>query len=439
MLFQVNSFIRGEKMRKSFFVLLVFLFVIFFFSGCDNKAVKEKIIIREEKIISSAIKVSDNEFVIAGYSTEDVDEKIKNKGLTDFWIAEINKNGEFISQNLFGSYEYDKARVIKRTTDGGYVVAGFSVDDILILKLNHSCKLEWKKTIGGSSIDDAYDIIQTSDEGFILVGASKSNDGDLEDNLGAFDYLVVKLNKNGKLEWVRNFGGSIDDFARSVVELEDGYLIVGYTYSGDWDITNRIGEADIWVVRIDKDGNLIWERTYGGKYDDKAYSIIKANDSGFIISGITRSSYENLNKKKVMGEQDIYILKIDKNGNVIWDKTFGKPGTDGFSAITLDKNGYIVSGYRFKVDKIVETETIEPDDGPIFYGHDIIWIFRIDNEGNLVNETFFDEGQDARVPVVIPTTDDNGYLIFENIYEVGMFHYFIIKLSDDFIEEWRKK
>lgn len=411
-------------MRKIFYIILVFFSLIFIFSGCNNKTM-----IREDKVINSAVKASDNEFVIAGYSTEDVNKKIKNAGLTDFWIAKINKNGDFISQNLFGSSGYDKARVIKKTKDGGYIVVGFSVDDILVLKLNQSLEVEWQKSIGGSSIDEAYDAIQTSDEGFILVGASKSKDGDLEDNLGSFDYLVIKLNKNGKLEWLRNFGGSIDDLAKSVVEVDDGYLVAGYSYSGDWDVTNKVGEADIWVIKIDKEGNFIWEKSYGGKYDDKCYSIIKANDEGFIISGITRSSKEDINKKDVEAEQDIYILKIDKDGNVIWKKTYGELGTEGFSTIVAkDNNGYIISGYRFKVDKIEDQ---------LFYGHDIIWIFKIDNEGNLVKEVFFDEGKDTRAPVVIPT-EDNGYLVFGNIYETRTSRYFIIKLTEDFGIEWKK-
>ncbi len=156
------------------------------------------------------------------------------------------------------------------------------------------------KTIGGSSDDGAYSIIQNSDGGYVIAGRTRSF------GAGYSDIYVVKLDSSGNVQWTKTIGGSSDDKAYSIIQSSDGgYVVAGRTrsFGAGW---------DIYVVKLDSSGNVQWTKTIGGSSDDKAYSIIQSSDGGYVVAGWTRSFGA--------GGRDFYVVKMDANGNVCFSK-----------------------------------------------------------------------------------------------------------------------
>ena len=202
-------------------------------------------------------------------------------------------------KSLGGSHE-DIANSIVQTKDGGYIIAGHSnsIDgdttwnwnnDFWIVKLNNIGSIEWQKSFGGSNGDIANSIKQTSDGGYIIAGKSNSNNVSVSGNHGGNDYWIIKLDNNGILQWQKSLGGSLDDIAYSVDQvLDGGYVIAGKSNSNDGDVTNHHGSSmyyDSWIVKLDTNGNIEWQNSIGGNNDDIGLSIKQTSDGGFIVGG----------------------------------------------------------------------------------------------------------------------------------------------------------
>ncbi|SFC92978.1 hypothetical protein [Algibacter pectinivorans] len=216
--------------------------------------------------------------------------------------------------------------------------------DYWAIKINALGAIQWRNYYGGSFTDTPYDAIQTEDNGFLLVGSSDSSDVDIKGNLGTYDFWVVKLSETGALVWEKSFGGSQTDEARSIAKSSDGnYIIVGNTRSSDNDVSINNGAADLWAIKITPTGNLIWEKSFGGSSFDVALSISKTVDNHFIIAGNSRSLDSNLTKN--YGQNDAWILKIDTNGNLLWQNTIGGSEIDfAYDAVELNNKSIIVVG-----------------------------------------------------------------------------------------------
>jgi Secretion system C-terminal sorting domain/Domain of unknown function (DUF5122) beta-propeller len=235
-------------------------------------------------------------------------------------------------QLAIGGAGGDRAYSIIRTTDGGYAVAGYTDSfvagnfDMYIVKLDSSGNLQWRRTVGGTGIDVAYSIIQTTDGGYAVAGYTGNP------NLGVFsDFYIVKLDAGGNLQWSKAIGGRGVNFAYSIVQTTDGgYAVAGYT--------KVTGNGDFYIVKIDASGNFQWSRTVGGISDEKALSILQTTDGGYAVAGTTVSFGA--------GSQDMYIVKLDAGGNLQWNKTVGGAQGDGaYSIIQTTDGGYALAGY----------------------------------------------------------------------------------------------
>ena len=251
----------------------------------------------------------------------------------DLYILKLNSKGEAEWEKTFGGEYSDVANSIQQTTDGGYTVAGWTNsfgsggEDLYILNLNSKGEAEWEKTFGGGDDDVANSIQQTTNGGYIVAGWTKSFGS------GEQDAFVLKLNSKGEAEWQKTFGGKDDDEANSIQQTKDGgYIVAGWTKS------SGSGLEDVYVLKLNSKGDLEWQKTFGGKGDDEAKSIQQTKDGGYIVAGWTRSFGS--------GKEDIYILKLNSNGEVEWQKTFGGENSDGANSIqqTTD-SGYIVAGW----------------------------------------------------------------------------------------------
>jgi hypothetical protein len=215
----------------------------------------------------------------------------------------------------YGGIDDDRLLSIDQTVDGGYIVAGLTFSfgagdyDLWILKLDSDGTVGWQKTYGGNGDDHATSIQQTSDGGYIVAGGTSSF------GAGSYDLWVLKLNSDGTIAWQKTYGGTDYDAATSVQQiLGGGFVVLGDTWSFG------TGSMDFWVLRLNPDGTVFWQRTYGGTQSEYSRSIQQTSDAGYIVAGST-SSFG-------VGSGDIWLLKLNSNGTIAWQKTYGGNGGD---------------------------------------------------------------------------------------------------------------
>ena len=258
----------------------------------------------DEDFFGSIIQTNDGGYMVGGRTgTYDGDVE-SSYGNFDFLIIKTTESGEIEWEKSFEGANYDALEVVQQTNDGGYILGGqtyindsdvgpnFGQFDFWIVKTNESGEIEWEKKLGGSKSEFLSAIQQTNDGGFILGGSSSSKDGDVSSNSGFSDFWIAKLDNIGNLEWEKNFGGSSSEFLNSIEQTSDGgYLICGDAFSSNGDVTTNSGFFDYWVIKTDNQGNLVWEKTFGGALPDKDAKAQQTSDDGFIVAGKnTRSS-----------------------------------------------------------------------------------------------------------------------------------------------------
>ena len=307
------------------------------------------------------IQTADGGFAILGFTQSSNGDVIQNNGSKDFWIAKLTRTGTLTWQKSFGFSGSDYGTSLIQTNDNGYLLTGVidvtasggegnsrtsqrhAGGDVWAVKLSAVGNFEWSKYFGGSFTDTAFGVEKTADNCFIIVGSSDSDDVDISDNKGSYDFWVLKISSSGTLLWEKSFGGTEIDEARAITSTTDGnFIIVGDTRSSDVNVSNNNGAADLWMLKISPEGNLLWEKTIGATGFDVARSVSKSQDNGFVISGSSRSSdggYTN------QGQNDAWVLKTDANGNILWQKTVGGTEIDFFyDAVELNNLEIIAVG-----------------------------------------------------------------------------------------------
>ena len=351
-------------------------------------------------------------------------------------------------QNSLGGTSDDKAQSIEQTLDGGYIVAGnsWSVDgdvngnngsnDYWVVKQDASGSIQWEKTLGGSGNDYAQAIQQTDDLGFIVVGASNSNDGDVSVNYGGNDFWVVKLDGLGNILWEKSLGGTNDEQAYSVTQtIDGGYVIAGYSNSNDGDVSGNNGLSDYWIVKLDPSGNLLWQDSYGGSLMDYGTSVKSTDDGGVVVAGYSRSSDGDLLSVGNAGLYDYWILKLDVSGNILWERSTGGSDNDYAQSIkqTVD-GGYIVAGASASC--CASTSHI----GGMDY-----WIVKLNSSGVVSWERSLGGSEDDYA-FSVTETSDGGYAVagttFSSSFDVttnnGFSDYWVVKLDGTGNIDWKK-
>ncbi|MFH2143681.1 MAG: T9SS type A sorting domain-containing protein [Bacteroidota bacterium] len=262
-------------------------------------------------------------------------------------------------QKCLGGTNEDNARYIQQTSDGGFVVAGcsFSNDgdvsgnhgsyDYWVVKLDSTGDVQWQKCLGGTDYDWAYSIQQTSDGGFIVAGWSESNDGNVSGNQGDRDFWIVRLNSTGDVQWQKCLGGTSYDYAYSIQQTSDGgYIVAGYSFSNDGDVSGNHSTStpDSWVVRLNSTGDVQWQKCLGGAGSDNAYSIQQTSDGGFIVAGLSASNDGDVSENH--GNSDSWVVKLNSTGDVQWQKCLGGTSSDyAYSIQKTSDSGFIIAGY----------------------------------------------------------------------------------------------
>ncbi len=358
-------------------------------------------------------QTSDGGYVVAGYTLSNNGDVLGNHGNFDFWVVKLSSIGMIQWQKALGGNDDDRAYSICQSNDGGYLVVGFTQSnngdvsgnhgdkDAWVVKLSNTGIVEWKKALGGSGWEEAWSVQQTTDGGYILAGRASSNDGDVSgSHAGSLDFWVVKLSSEGVIEWQKCLGGSDEDTAVTVKQTSDGgYIIVGGAKSTDGDVIGNNGNVDFWVVRLDNFGGMVWQNALGGLGLDVASDIFETSD-GFIACGYEGSN----NTGDVTGHHgffDYWIVKLNKTGDLQWQKTLGGSGSDWCRNVLQTNDGmYIVSGMT------------QSSDGDVLINNGIeaAWTIKLNDEGSIVWQKSLGGTQGEGI-YSINLTNDGGFIM----------------------------
>ncbi|GAA5101598.1 hypothetical protein GCM10023210_41570 [Chryseobacterium ginsengisoli] len=323
---------------------------------------------KNHDFLSATINTQEGGFLLAGtsYSGKGLDKKEESKGGSDIWLIRINEFGDELWQKTIGSTGDEEARSVIQTTDFGYFVAGnttlrepqgskgFGSKDVLIVRLDKNGKELSQIVLGGKGLDEVEKMIPTKDGGALLGVYSRSNaDGSKKtDNYGEGDYWIIKLSKDGKVEWEKNFGGKGDDHLRTLALTSTGYLIGGESRSErSGNKTAGIEEGtDLWLISLNERGEEIWQKSYNFKNRDvlMGMSVIhnpSTNNNQPSTKGILLGGYTQAEGRIETDDETFWMLYLDQNGNEQWRKHVkgeSRKREERLSDIKLNRDGSII-------------------------------------------------------------------------------------------------
>ncbi|MEP6846562.1 MAG: T9SS type A sorting domain-containing protein [Panacibacter sp.] len=279
---------------------------------------------------TSLQQTKDGGYIIAGgsYSLDgDVSGHHGPDYTADYWLVKLDAGGNKQWVKSYGGSNGDIAQSVRQTKDGGYIIAGnstsndgdvtgvhdFIYGDEWIIKTDANGNLQWQKSLGGSDYEQANSIIQTTDNGYIAAGWSRSNDGDVTGNHGDYDFWITKLSSSGSIQWQKSLGGSGGDLAYSIEQTKDnGYIVAGGTTSNNGDVTGWHGKEDFWIVKLDNNGIMLWQKTLGGTEYEEARTVDQTRDGGYVTIGW--SGWDHPNNGDVTGNHsnnyDVWVAKL---------------------------------------------------------------------------------------------------------------------------------
>ncbi len=351
--------------------------------------------------VQSIVQTSDGGYILGAHSTSSLSGQVTgtNHGGYDYWIVKLDASGNILWNKLIGGVGEEQLYGIRQTTpDGGYIVCGTSTSsaswdvtpvnhgqqDYWIVKLDAAGNISWNKLLGGTLADYAYTIRQTSDGGYIVAGYSGSSaTGDVTGTLHggtASDAWIVKLDAAGIIAWNKLLGGTGSEVARGILQTTDGgYLFTSNSNSSaNGDVTGTThGGYDIWLVKLDPAGIITSNKLLGSSTDENTYDLQPIMDGNYVIACTTTGGNNGDVVGTGRGISDYWILKTDALGTISWSRVYGGSGADTPGAIFQAADGsYHIAGrtnssYSFdiKVDS---------------YGTTNIWILRLDALGNLL-------------------------------------------------------
>ncbi|MGA0414909.1 MAG: hypothetical protein ACO3MZ_03110 [Flavobacteriaceae bacterium] len=327
--------------------------------------------------------------VLANTQSSDGDITGKTTEDYDLWLLKFDANHELLWQKIIGHANNDKGNSIIPTPDGGWLIAGSTQDaqpnqnnitQVWLVKIDSQAQLLWEKTYGYAGVDVAYDILATTDGGFLVSGiidvTASNGAGNTKSKAqkhAGGDYWVLKVDAAGNLQWSRYFGGSYTDTAQDALALSDGsFLILGTSDSEDVDISKNKGTYDLWLLRISADGTMLWEKSFGGTQIDEGVKMQLISSSEVMLVGTTRST--DLDAAQNKGGADVWVLTLDIEGAVLREKTYGGSSFDTATSLNKTTNGhYLITGNSRSADYDLTQNQ----------GYSDAWVFTIDRQGAL--------------------------------------------------------
>ena len=395
--------------------------------------------------LASSQQTSDGGFILAGYTKSNNGDVSGNHGNMDAWVVKIDSAGNLDWQRTYGGSNYDAAHCIHQTDDGGYIVGcisasndgdvsgGHGLGDFWIVKINESGDMQWQKSLGGSSNEDLNAISQTSDGGYIAIGTTSSQNGDVSGFDNTINIWVVKLDETGAIEWEKVLGGSAQDTGMDIKQTnEGGYILTSFVASNNNFVSGNHGSFDYWIVKLSVSGEIEWRKAYGGTQFDVATCIQTTTDGGYIVAGGAQSTNGNVTGNH--GASDYWIVKLNAFGVIEWQKAFGGSNYETAFAIQQTKDGgYIVGGWSNSTDGDVLEN----------HGNNDYWILKINNLGELQWQKSLGGSKDDYADDITQTAD-GGYLVsgisksndgdVSGNHAANTFDYWVVKLGPEQVD-----
>jgi len=335
----------------------------------------------------SVRQTNDGGYIVAGSTDPSGGENF------DFYLVKTDANGDTLWTRTYGGSNVDYAYSVQQTTEGGYIIAGETRSfapgwmAVYLVKTDADGDSLWTRAYGGVDWEEGRSVEQTTDGGYIVAGRTSSF------GAGGYDVYLVKTDANGGVLWTRTYGGAANEgtgYERSVQQTSDGgYIIAGYTQSFG------AGSADFYLVKTDASGDTLWTRTYGGSSSDYGESVQQTTEGGYIIAGVTASFGA--------GSYDVYLVKTDANGDTLWTRTYGGSNVDnGWSVQQTTEGGYIIAGVTASFGA----------------GSDDVWLLKTGANGDtLWTRTY--GGSNVDNGWSVQQTTDGGYIAAGYTYSFG--------------------
>jgi len=249
----------------------------------------------------SLVETIDGGYAIGGYTAS------YGAGGNDVWLVKTDASGIMQWNQTYGGANNDQGYSVVQTSDGGYVVTGYTYSygaglaDVWLVKTDSAGTAQWNQTYGGTSREWGYSVVETSNGGYAIAGGTNSY------GAGSYDVWLIKTNASGSMQWSQTYGGTGWDEGYSVIQTSNGgYAIAGYTAS------YGAGSYDVWLIKTDSAGNLQWTQTYGGAGYDMGRSLLQTGDGGYVIAGYTESHGA--------GGADVWLVKtdVDSESGLAW-------------------------------------------------------------------------------------------------------------------------
>jgi hypothetical protein len=384
----------------------------------------------EEDVFSALAQTADGGFILGGtsYPPANGNKTCQGFGFVDYWIVRLDAQGNQLWDRCFGGTSRDSLTSLQQTAQGGFILGGSSwstnsgnktmphfgaADDFWAVRLDSEGNKIWEQACGGTAPDLLRRIQETADGGFFLCGGSGSP---VSGNKTApaywtglwpsSDYWVVRLDSRGQILWDKSYGGNDDEAAWCAQITADGGLMLGgASRSGPSanKTSSNFGDYDFWVVLTDANGNKVWDRSYGGIYDDTMYAVAQMPDGGLTLAGRSLSPPGGNKTSPNYGNADFWIVRTDANGNKLWDQSFGGPADDFPAAIAVTTDGGVIIGGR-SFSGIAGTKTSTN------HGACDFWVIRLDADGRKLWEQTYGGSRTDGIES-LQQTRDGGFIL----------------------------
>jgi len=292
----------------------------------------------------------------------------------------LARGSSLVWERRYGGSRYDCGRCIVGTDDGGFMIAGYTRSfgaggfDVYLLRIDSAGNKLWEKTYGDGDNQEASGIVPSGDGGFVVAGWTQPADG------AEMALYLIRVDEDGDALWERRYEGNTSYWAGCIVESGDGgFMVGGYT--------GPPGGSDVYLLKIDGNGNKVWEKTYGGAGDDTAHCIIQSGDGGFVVGGISTSFGRD-------GSKDAYLLRIDSEGNKLWEKAYGGGGWDEALGVAVAEEGeFVVAG----MTKSFGNESSH------------VYIFRVNDAGEKIWERVYGSSGPKETTCIVKS--DGGFVL----------------------------
>lgn len=386
----------------------------------------------------TAILIDNPERIILGARSFSEDQDVPgNNGGSDYWISTVNGNNEVQWSHNFGGFHNDDLAALEQNSVGQILAFGTTRSSVpglegiygaWLMNIHPEGQMLWSTVFGGHLGETGVDLyVHDDDEISILVKASSPTLYG-EENKGVFDFWLAKLTSSGTRDWSKFYGGEDSDIPTKMVKVPNGFLIVGYSNSESGDVSENKGGFDYWLLRVDNQGEILWEKSYGGSDDERAHDVVALPNGDFVVVGESRSF--NGDRTQAFGKKDVWMIRVNPSGELIWEKSFG--GIDNETGVSLlfeSPDKLIVGGYTESMDG-----HLTGNKGLYDY-----WLLTTDLNGNLLSqmnyggtnvETLYDMAQDENgmIYMVGSSKSNNRNIVTGNN---GAEDLWMLKLLDD--------